>query len=282
MNDERDVLGEAMDDGPAGKPAKEAPPTAAERKLVSEAGDVVVRRARRIARKFPRIVHEKGFMSLGDLIGIGHQALYRAARAYRESVNPNFPAFAGYYVNGAMLDALDDLVFEERVKRAAAKAKDNHCAYQGGDDYNVMKHDGDEARRRFRAFANGVLAATFAAAVEEAASRLDITELIERRDYERAVVTMRAALARLEEKDRQLLALLYRDLMSLVDAGKVLGIPYGTLRARHARALKVLHELLSDQGIARAPRPLVAPHVADLLEARAPPPQNDTGSCGTE
>lgn len=280
MNDDRDTLDEAADE-PAGEPAPEAPPTAYERVLVGEAGDVVVRRAMRIARKFPRVVHKNGLMTMGDLVGIGHQALYRAARAYREGVNPNFPAFALYYVHGAMLDALDDLVFEERVKRAAAKAKDNHCAYQGGDDYDVMKHDGDEARRRYRAFANGVLAATFAAAIEEAEKRLDLAELLERRDYERALVTMRAALARLEEKDRQLLALLYKDLMTLVDAGEALGIPYGTVRAHHSRALKVMHDLLADQGIARAPRPLMVPHIGDLLEARAPPPQNDTDPRGT-
>jgi RNA polymerase sigma factor (sigma-70 family) len=276
MSDTRDTPDEAADE-PAGEPAPEPPPTDYERMLVREAGDVVVRRARRVARKFPRVVHKNGLMTIGDLLGIGHQALYRAARAYREGVNPNFPAFAVYYVHGAMIDALDDLVFEERVKRAAAKAKDNHCAYHDGDDYNVMKHDGDEARRRYRAFANGVLAATFAAAIAEAEKQLDITELLERRDYERAFVTMRAALARLEEKDRQLLALLYKDLMTLVDASKALGIPYGTVRARHSRALKVLHELLADQGIARAPRPLVVPHVGDLLEARAPP-QNDMES----
>ena len=276
MSDDRDTQDDSVDQRP-GEPAPEAPPTAYERMLVAEAGEVVVRRAMRIARKFPRVVHKNGVMTLGDLVGIGHQALYRAARAYAEGVNPSFPAFASFYVHGAMIDALDDLLFEERVKQAAAKATDNHCAYQGGDDYNVMKHDGDEARRRYRAFANGVLAATFAAAVEEAEKRFDIAELLERRDYERALVTLRAALARLEEKDRRLLTLVYRDLINLGEAGKALGIPYGTVRARHSRALKVLHELLAGQGIARAPRPLVVPHLGEVLEARAPPPQNDTG-----
>lgn len=277
MNDDRDILEDLADGSARGA---EAPPTSYERMLVREAGDVVVRRAKRVARKFPRVVHDNGLLTLGDLVGIGHQALYRAARAYREGVNPSFPAFAAFYLHGAMIDALDDLLFEERVKQAAAKATDNHCAYQSGDDYNVMKHDGDEARRRYRAFANGVLAATFAAGLEEAEKRLDIAELIERRDYERALVTMRAALARLAAKDRQLLALLYKDLMTLVDAGAALGIPYGTVRGHHARALKVLHQLLADEGIARAPQPLVVPHTGDLLEVSAPPPQNDTDPDG--
>ncbi len=135
------------------EPEADAPATVYELMLVRSAGHVVVRRAKSIARKFPRLIRDDGFMSCEDLEQIGTMALFRAARAYRKEENTEFPAYAKFYVRGAMLDALDDLLFEERVKRAAAKAEDNYLAQYTDNDYDVMKHDGTEARRRYRAFA---------------------------------------------------------------------------------------------------------------------------------
>jgi RNA polymerase sigma factor (sigma-70 family) len=250
------------------------PPTAYEQLLVRNAGQVVVRCAHQLARKFPRLIREDGLMSVGDLVAVGQDALYRAARVFDEKENPEFEAFARYSVRGAMLDAIDDLLFEERVKRAAAKAEDNHCAHHNGDDYNVMKHDENEARRRYRAFANGVLAASFSAALAEAQRGHDEAELSERREYEQALVALQAALGRLSQVDREMLTLMCRDLMTLKAAANALGVPYGTARARYARALKLLHDFLVEQGFTRAPQPLVV--TGSVFEARAPEPQNDT------
>jgi hypothetical protein len=63
--------------------------------------------------------------------------------------------------------------------------------------------------------------------------------------------------------------------MKLKEAAAQLGIPYPTARARHARALGVLHEHLVAAGITRAPRPLVAPE-SELIGLRTPSAQNDT------
>jgi RNA polymerase sigma factor (sigma-70 family) len=260
-----------MSDDPQG------PPTEYEQMLVREAGHVVEACARRMAKRFHRFIRDDGVMTQGDLLSIGHEALFHAARAFDGGYNRDFVCFARHIVRYRMLDAVGDLLFHERIDRAAARAEDNHCAHHDGDDYNVMKHDGQEARRRYRAFASGLLAATFVASMEQAAQCLDEAELTLRREYEDAVEILRAALARFEEKDRQLLALAYRDLVLLKDAGEQLGVPYGTVRTRHARVLKVLHELLVEQGITRAPRPLVVPDAGDLLGPGMPPPENDTG-----
>ena len=251
-------------------------PTDYERLLVREAGGVVLSCAAWYARKFKVVVNRHGLISHGDLMGIGHEALYRAARVYDEKENPNFAAFARFYVRGAMLNAIDDLFFEDRIKRTAAMAESNLCAYHVDRDYNVMKHDGLEARRRYRSFANGVLAATFVATLQEARAHLSEAELAERHEYEQAIATLDVALAKLTEAERKLLVLTYQDLMNLKTAAKALGVPYGTARARHARALKLLHDHLVAVGITRAPRPLVVPD-GGVLAARAPPPQNDTG-----
>ncbi len=237
---------------------------------------MVARSAKQLAKKFPRIVNDHGLMTIDDLCGIGQTALYRAARAYNKNENPEFAAFARYYVRGAMLNALDALLFEERVQWAAHRAEDNYLGYHAGDDYNVMKHDDAEARRRYRAFANGEVAA-----LEEAQRHLDLAELDERREYEHAITALRAALTRLSEADQKLLALAYSELINLKEAAKALGIPYGTARAHHTRALKILHLLLVDAGITRVPQPLVVPDVA-ALDARAPPPQYDTTQAEAE
>ncbi len=177
-------------------------------------------------------------------------------------------------MRGALLNAIDALLFEERIQWAAARAEDNYLAYHVGDDYNVMKHDTAEAQRRFRAFANGQIEAAFVAALEEAERSLDLAELAERREYEHAIATLREALARFTEADQKLLTLAYSDLMNLKEAARALGMPYGTARAHHTRALKLLHTFLVDAGITRAPRPLVVPD-AVAFGARASPPQND-------
>ena len=254
----------------------DAPATVYELMLARSAGHVVKRCARSIARKFPRLIRDSGLMSIEDLQQMGALALLRAARNYRAEENPEFPAYAHFYVRGAMLDALGDLLFEERVKHAAAKAEDNYLAQHRDTDYDVMKHDEVEARRRYRAFANGLLAATFAASVEAAQQGAGSAEIAVQREFDHALAILRKALPRLAGKDQELLALMYRDLMDLKAASKSLGIPYSTARARHARALVVLHELLVAQGVVRAPRPLVVPDVGDVLQARAPPAGNDT------
>jgi RNA polymerase sigma factor (sigma-70 family) len=209
-------------------------------------------------------------------MSVGQVALYRAARAFRDDYNSDFASFARHRVRGAMLESLDGLFFEERVKLAAARAEENYCGHHRDKEYNVMKHDEVEARRRYRAFASGLLAATFTAALEEAVQRLDTAELAQRIEYEQAVAHLRAALAKLTEADRRMFALMYRDLLDLKAASEALGIPYGTARARHARALRLLHDFLVEQGVARAPRPLVVPDAGALFAA----PQNDTGGDG--
>ncbi len=253
----------------------EPPPTDYERLLIEQAGDVVGSCARRIASSFPRHVGQGAVMQFGDIYNIGHIALYHAARAYDPAKNPNFPAFARYYVHGAMLSALDDLFFQERVDRACTVAAANLMGNRRDHDYNVMKHDEVEARRRYRAFANGLLAATFTAGLEEAQQHLDEAEPLERRQYELALLVLRAALSRLVAAERALIEVMYGKMLRLKDAAELLGVPEPTARARHSRALAALHDELVKQGVQRVPKPLVAPYVGDFLDPDAAA-QNDT------
>ncbi len=59
---------------------------------------------------------------------------------------------------------------------------------------------------------------------------------------------VRAALARLGERDREVLVLRYLEQMSLAEIAAVLGTSAGAVKTRHARALLRLQALLGDEG----------------------------------
>jgi RNA polymerase sigma factor (sigma-70 family) len=239
---------------------------------------VVAPCAKRLARKFPRLIRAGGLLTPEDLHSIGQEALLRAARAYDAKKARDFVTYAKHVVRYRMLDAIDHLLFEERVKRAAERAEANYGAFFADDDYNVMKHDEAETRRRYRAFASGLFTAMFTAAVEEAEQCLAEAEEEVRRAYLSALDALRRAMSCFTEADRRLLFLVYRDGLLLDDAAARLGIGYSTARAHHTRVLKVLHELLVAQGIVRAPRPLVVPEAGEILGPAAA--HNDTGPPG--
>lgn len=267
-------------EAPPAEPAPPPMPTVREHLLVRQAGHLLEPIARRLAKRYSRFVHESGLMTVEDLISIGQEGLFEAARAYDPRQRQEFAPLARTIARFRMLDALHDLLFHERLDRAAAKAEDNYAAFYADNDYDVMKHDEEEAKRRYRAFARHLLAATFAASLEEAKRSLDALEGDLRGELAHAVKILNAAVGHLAAPDRDLLALVYRDHVLLKDAAARLGIPYGTVRARHARVLKVLHELLMAEGIRFAPRPLVAPDAGDVFGTGATP-ENDTGALGS-
>jgi RNA polymerase sigma factor (sigma-70 family) len=258
--------------------AVERPVTIAELELARRAAHVVEPCARRVAKTFPRLVHANGLLTREDLVAVGQEALLGAARAFNPKKSRDFVAFARHIVRYRMLDATQDLLFEERVKRAAERAEANYGAFFADDDYNVMKHDEAETLRRYRAFASGLFAATFTAAVEEAGQCLAEAEEDVRREYLSALDALRKAMSSFTEKDRALLLLVYRDGLLLDEAAARLLMGYSTAKAHHARVLKVLHDLLVAQGIKRAPRPLVVPDAGEVLRAAAA--HNDTGPPG--
>jgi RNA polymerase sigma-70 factor (ECF subfamily) len=67
--------------------------------------------------------------------------------------------------------------------------------------------------------------------------RLDRREVRER---------VRTALARLPERDREVLVLRYLEQLSTREVADILGIPEGTVKSRHVRALERLRGLLGD------------------------------------
>jgi len=247
-----------------------------EQTLVRSAEHILPGVARDVAKKFPRFVSKHGLLSATDLVSIGQEALYSAAHSFRDEFSHDFADFARRRVRGAMLDALDDLRYEQRIGRAALIASDNYCAYHRDNTYNVLEHGyPEEATRRLRIFANGLLAATFAAAVEEAARSGGEAEFAERQEYEVALRALKSALGRLAEPDHKLLVLVYCDLHDLKTASLKLGLPYIRVRRRHDAALSQLKAHLVAQGVARAPPTVGSVDLGDVTGFTRPVPEND-------
>ena len=142
-------------------------PTTVEQTRVRYALHVVERAASQIARRFP------GRARARELYAIGTFALYRAARDFRDELSHDFADYAYRRVRWAMLDELRALSKHERRARAAWKGGDLFLATYRDDDFNIFKHDTDEeVSRRLQSCVDDLLAATFAAMVEES-QRID-------------------------------------------------------------------------------------------------------------
>jgi RNA polymerase sigma factor (sigma-70 family) len=256
-------------DPPAGDPPEGAPPaaepvlTVAQHTLVRHAMDVVERAAKRVSKRFRR------FVKAEDLLAVGWFELRAAAIDFDESYSHDFAVYAYHRVCCAMVKAVGEELFQDRVRRAVDIATDNFWAYLTDREFNVTKHDDREARRRFRAIANGMLAAAFMAGVEEAQRVTPESESAGQQAYEIAIRALREALRKLSDTDHELLFKVYSELKDLKEAGVELGLPYINVRRRHANALAQIREELVGHGVKQAPRPRDVPQGGNIVPFRA-------------
>jgi RNA polymerase sigma factor (sigma-70 family) len=223
-------------------------PSVREQTRVKYALHVVERAASQLARRFP------GRIKARELYAIGTFALYRAAREFRDEHSHDFADYAYRRVRCAMLDELRLETKQERRRRAAYKGADLFLATYRDDEFNVFLHDDDaEVGRRLQECADDLLAATFAAMVEEA-QRADAEDPVDAsEEHRRAHEALAGALRVLTEEQREILALVYREQKTLDEAAAALGLTYITTRRRHAGALAALREELRRLGVDRAP-----------------------------
>jgi RNA polymerase sigma factor (sigma-70 family) len=227
-----------------------AAPTVLEQTRVREALHVVERAAGELARAFP------GRVRAPELLAVGTFALYRAARVFEEELSHDFRDYAYHRVRFAMIDSLRLETKQERRLRAAMKGADLFLATYRNDEINVFEDDDDAVTARVAEGADALLAATFAAMVEEQ-QRIDeedpVAEVEEHRVAREALAT---ALHALDDEQRQVLALVYREGRTVEDIADTMGLSDRTIQRRHANALKRLREELGKLGVDRAPPPL--------------------------
>jgi RNA polymerase sigma factor (sigma-70 family) len=114
---------------------------------------------------------------------------------------------------------------------------------------NLLRGRYRKERRELRAFARTGIDAVIG----------DDEALLESIDRRAAARAMAGALARLGDKDREILLLFFWADLGYEAIATALGIPVGTVRSRLSRARSRLRELLADSGQSGArPRPRVA------------------------
>lgn len=235
----------------------------------------IERAVRYVRPRFRRFLDE-------DLESIGKLSLYHAAKEYDDAAargdnlrHDDFAVYAYYYARREMMKAVDDEMFEERVKIALTEGA-GAWAIQHHAEYDSTKEDARAQRNRFRAFASGLLSATFLSGVEAAQKITNETQVAAREEYARAILGMKEALRKLDEIDRRMLLLVHgEEPKPLTEAAKEIGITYKVARVQYPRAMSRLRKILEALGIVRAPPPTDL-DVPDDEEtgARAPPDEH--------
>lgn len=200
-------------------------------------------------------------MEPGDLIGYGTQGLIEAASKFDPKQGAAFGTFAYYRIRGAIFDGMRTMGWYSRVDYARFRAEER------ANDYLASASEREAAGKLANPEAGGhaeskdksdMLADI--AEVLSGVATVHITSMEAARDApddrfqapdEAALEAdererVRAALATLPEKERQLMELYYFADMKLEEAGKKLGLSKSWASRLHARAVNHLREALRE------------------------------------
>ncbi|MGI9335389.1 MAG: RNA polymerase sigma factor FliA [Gammaproteobacteria bacterium] len=213
--------------------------------------DLVERIAHKIARRLPPHV------DIDDLVQAGMVGLIEATRSYDASHGASFSTFAGFRVRGAILDELRRADWApralrqrsreinsaaERVElRTGGEARSSDIAAELGmptGAYQKLRFDLLATKTRSLHEATGIDILPADAFADTPSSPYHSAEANETREE------LARALARLDERIRDILARYYVEDQSLREIGEALGISESRVCQLHARALERLSGLL--------------------------------------
>jgi RNA polymerase sigma factor for flagellar operon FliA len=207
-----------------------------------------------IAAKLKRTLGRS--IEFDDLIGYGQKGLLEAADRFDSTQGAAFSTFAYYRIRGAMLDGLRTMGWYSRGDYARYRAEERANEYL----QNQAERDtaGKEASGGGRPEAAAALesiaqllggVATIHITSLEAASRV-ADERLPAPDADIVRVQenarVRAALARLPEKERALIEMYYFGDKNLGEAGSALGLSKSWACRLHARAVDLLRTALDE------------------------------------
>ncbi len=222
--------------------------------LVADHRDLVVRIAYRLVSRLPASVE------VGDLIQAGMVGLLQAAQSFRSDRNASFSTYAGIRIRGAILDEVRRGNWTPRsVNRATRQIAEaarrvetttgmaatpaDLAASMGVTMERYFKLADDVAACRLVSFE-----ATFGADEDPAAGLSEPHELGPEAQFEEArrQEAVAAAIDRLPERLRLVLALYYDEELTLREIGEVLSVTESRVCQLHREALKRLQAALED------------------------------------
>jgi RNA polymerase sigma factor for flagellar operon FliA len=196
-------------------------------------------------------------MEPGDLVGYGTQGLIEAASKFDPKQGTAFGTFAYYRIRGAIFDGMRTMGWYSRVDYARFRAEER------ANDYMAAVAERDAADKAANPAATVQGKSEVLADIAEALSgvaTVHITSIEAARDApddrfqapDQAALEaegrerVRAALAALPDKERQLMELYYFADMKLEEAGKKLGLSKSWASRLHTRAVNHLREALDE------------------------------------
>ncbi len=194
-------------------------------------------------------------MEPGDLVAYGTQGLIEAAKRYDPKQGATFSTFAYYRIRGAMFDGMRTMGWYSRSDYARLRAQERATQYLAA----AAEHEAAQ-RAAVGESAGADKAETLESIAEllSGVATIHITSLEAARDEpddrfrapDQAMLDaeggerVRAALAALPVKERQLLELYYWSDRNLEAAGKQMGLSKSWASRLHARAVQHLREIL--------------------------------------
>jgi RNA polymerase sigma factor for flagellar operon FliA len=202
-------------------------------------------------------------MEPGDLVGYGTQGLIEAAKKFDPRQGTAFRTFAHYRIRGAIFDGMRRMGWYSRVDYARFRAEERaneylaaasareaaaKAAHSASQHKPVDKPEDKSTVLEDIAEILGGVAAVHITSIEAARDAPDDrfqapdAAVLEAEGRER----VRAALAKLPERERQLVELYYFADMKLEEAGKKLGLSKSWASRLHSRAVNHLREFLEE------------------------------------
>jgi RNA polymerase sigma factor for flagellar operon FliA len=201
-------------------------------------------------------------MEPGDMVGYGTQGLIEAAKKFDPRQGTTFGTFAYHRIRGAIFDGMRTMGWYSRADYAHYRAEERANEYMAelaereaaekaaklAGPSPDKPQDKSEILEEIAEILSGV-ATVHITSIEAARDAPDDRfqapdeAALEAEGRER----VRAALARLPDKERQLMELYYFSDINLQDAGKKLGLSKSWASRLHSRAVKHMREALDEE-----------------------------------
>jgi len=200
-------------------------------------------------------------MEPGDVVGYGTQGLIEAAKKFDPRQGTTFGTFAYYRIRGAIFDGMRTMGWysradyahyraEERANEYMAELAEREAAEKAAKRAGPSPdkaQDKSEILEEIDEILSGV-ATVHITSIEAARDAPDDRfqapdEVVLKAEGRERV---RAALAKLPDKERQLMELYYFSDINLQDAGKKLGLSKSWASRLHSRAVKHMREALDE------------------------------------
>lgn len=215
--------------------------TAEQQRWAASGTALVATLARVFARSWPKVSHD-------DFVGVGHEALVRAAQRFDPEHGATFETFAYRPVWGAMMDLAhrETFVVHATLRRMAALATDEPAEVALDDWLGEASGTG---RDEVVIGLQGRLASLAVAAVAERSATPTAEEtLIAEDERRRLLAALDGALAGLPEREREVVHAIYVEARTLDAVAERLGVAKRTVQRIHDRAKDQLARGLAHQG----------------------------------